>query len=65
MVLLGGRYLEMIVAEHIDDLDRRRRHRSLDRHPACGTNRKPTSVPTSMSSEVQRTNIVGGLIHEY
>ena len=43
MVLLGGRYLEMIVAEYIDDLDRRRRQRSLDQHPACCANRKPTS----------------------
>jgi hypothetical protein len=65
MLILGRRHLEAVLGEYVEHYNRHRPHRSLSQQaPSTGDT---TPVPTceADSAHLQRTDFLGGLIHEY
>lgn len=65
MLILGRRHLAAVLGEYLEHYNRHRPHRSLGQEaPSTGnTNTAPTCEADS--THLQRTDVLGGLIHEY
>ena len=65
LVILGPRHLRVVLTEYIDRYNQHRPHRSLNQHSPLGTPDRPVSAADLDTRRVERTDILGGLIHEY
>jgi putative transposase len=65
LLVLGRRHLEVVLAEYIEHYNRHRPHRSLDQHSPRAVPGQPVSSTDLDVALVQRTEFLGGLIHEY
>jgi putative transposase len=62
-VILGRHHLEAVLGEYVEHYNRHRPHRSLG-HQAP-SNATPAPTCKADSAHLQRTDVLGGLIHEY
>jgi transposase InsO family protein len=58
-------HLEVVLGEFVDHYNSHRPHRSLDQTPPLPANPAPTTRSCPGHSRLQRTDRLGGLIHEY
>jgi putative transposase len=66
LLILGRRQLEHILRVYVTHYNRERPHRALDLKPPDSTIRAPiASVATPHALQVNRRDLLGGLIHEY
>ena len=65
MLILGRRHLESVVHEYVKHYNSHRPHRSLGQLPPQPNDSTPTEAKNVDASRFQRTNRLGGLIHEY
>ena len=65
MLIVGRRHLEAVVHEFVVHYNSHRPHRSLGQLPPQPKNTAPTEPENVDPSRLQRTNRLGGLIHEY
>ncbi len=65
MLIVGGRHLGAVVHEFVDHYNGHRPHRSLGQLPLQPKGVAPTESQDVDVSRLQRTNRLGGLIHEY
>jgi Aldehyde ferredoxin oxidoreductase, domains 2 & 3 len=59
----GRRHLEKVLREYVGHHNRQRLHRGLSRRVPHGEGREP--VVFTSTAQVQRRDVLGGLIHEY
>ena len=65
ILIFGRRHLEQVLAEYIAHYNEHRPHRALDqRAPQC-LGPTPASIHDPDPTRLRRTEILGGLIHEY
>ena len=65
-LILGTRHLHRILREYVRHYNRHRPHRALDQEPPCGRDEdRPVLVSADGPVPIRRTDILGGLIHEY
>ena len=65
MLIVRRRHLEAVVHEYVDHYNSHRPHRSLRQLPPQPRGVAPTVLRNVDPSRVQRTNRLGGVIHEY
>ena len=66
LLILGRRQLEHVLRIYITHYNRERPHRALDLRPPDSTTRPPIAPATTpYSLQVDRRDLLGGLIHEY
>jgi transposase InsO family protein len=66
LLILGRHQLEHILRVYVKHYNRERPHRALDLKPPDSTIRSPiASVATPHAHQVNRRDLLGGLIHEY
>ena len=65
MLILNRRHLEAVVHEFVEHYNCHRPHRSLGQRPPTPNHTAPTRSRNVDPSRVQRSNRLGGLIHEY
>ncbi|MFZ0170733.1 MAG: integrase core domain-containing protein [Acidimicrobiales bacterium] len=64
-VLLGRRHLEVVLAEYVEHYNRHRPHRSLNQRSPSNADAPPTPIGDISPTHLRRTDVLGGLIHEY
>lgn len=65
VLVLGRRHLEVVLAEYIDHYNSHRPHRYLHQRPPCHGPEPQLPITDLTSTQVRRTDILDGLIHEY
>jgi putative transposase len=66
LLILGRRQLEYVLRVYVTHYNARRPHRALDLRPPDSTIRPPiAAAATPYSLQVDRGDLLGGLIHEY
>ncbi|MGP0109133.1 MAG: integrase core domain-containing protein [Acidimicrobiales bacterium] len=65
MLIFGRRHLGAVVHEYIEHYNGHRPHRSLDQQPPQPKDVAPAELKNVHPSRIQRTNRLGGVIHEY
>jgi putative transposase len=65
MLVLGRGHLEAVLAEYVEHYNRHRPHRSLGHQAPCNADTTPPPTCEADSAHLQRTDVLGGLIHEY
>jgi putative transposase len=65
ILILGRRHLEAVLAEYVEHYNSHRPHRSLDQRAPCALDSPPTPIGHVDLARLQRTDRLGGLIHEY
>lgn len=66
LLIVGRRQLEHILRVYVRHYNRQRPHRALDLNPPDSMNHPPlATVATPHALQVNRRNLLGGLIHEY
>ncbi len=65
MLILGRRHLESVVHEYVDHYNCHRPHRSLGQLPPAPKWTAPPEPKEVDPSRLERTDRIGGLIHEY
>jgi transposase InsO family protein len=66
LLILGRHQLEHILRVYVKHYNRERPHRALDLKPPHSTIRSPiASIATPHAHQVNRRDLLGGLIHEY
>jgi len=65
MLIFGRRHLEAVVAEYVEHYNAHRLHRSLSQRPPTGSDVTPPTIGDVDPARLQRTDRLGGLIHEY
>jgi len=63
MLIFHRRQLEAVLAEYIEHYNQHRPHRSLDQTAPLSTFPPPASCPDVV--RLQRSDRLGGLLHEY
>jgi len=65
-LIVSARHLHRILAEYVHHYNQHRPHRSLDQEPPSGRSEdRPVIDPADGPFPIRRTDILGGLIHEY
>jgi len=65
MLILGRRHLEQILAEYLTHYNEHRPHRALDQRAPQSLGVTPVPIHDPDMTGLRRTEILGGLIHEY
>jgi len=65
MLILGRRHLEAVLGEFLDNYNRHRPHRSLGHQAPSNADTTPAPTCEANNAHLQRTDVLGGLIHEY
>jgi len=65
MLILGRRHLEAVLGEYVAHYNRHRPHRSLNQQAPSTGDATPAPTFEPDSAHLQRTDVLGGLIHEY
>jgi putative transposase len=65
MLILGRRHLEAVLAEYVEHYNAHRPHRSLSQRPPADSDATPPTIGDVDAARLQRTDRLGGLIHEY
>jgi putative transposase len=65
ILVLGRRHLEAVLAEYVEHYNAHRPHRSLSQRPPTGSDATPPTIGDVDAARLQRTDRLGGLIHEY
>ncbi len=65
VVVLGRRHLEDVLEEYFQHYNRHRPHRSLDQHLPRPVPGQPVCNADLDVTRTHRTEVLGGLIHEY
>jgi len=65
MLILGRRHLEAVLAEYVEHYNAHRPHRSLSQRPPADSDATPPTIGDIDAARLQRTDRLGGLIHEY
>ena len=65
MLILGCRHLETVLAECVEHYNAHRPHRSLDQRPPSAASATRLLRGDPDLAKVQRTDRLGGLVHEY
>jgi hypothetical protein len=65
MLIFGRRHLEQILAEYISHYNEHCPHRALDQQAPQSLGVTPVPVHDPDMTGLRRTEILGGLIHEY
>src|SRR5664280_1945178 len=63
-MLIFGRHLERVLADHVAHYDEHRPHRALDQQPPLGVD-EPLLIGDPEPSQFRRRDTVFGLMHEY
>jgi len=64
MLIFGRRHLEGVLAEYVAHYNGHRPHRALGQHAPL-TGKTPPSARDPVPAQLQRSDVVFGLIHEY
>ena len=64
MLILGRRHLEAVLGEYAEHDNSRRPHRSLSQRAPFGGDTTSAPICEADSGPLQRTDVLGGLIHE-
>jgi putative transposase len=64
-VIWNQHQLRQVLTEYLQHYNGVRPHRALDLHPPDPTRAVTTIGPPSAPADVRRTDVLGGLIHEY
>jgi hypothetical protein len=65
LLILGRRHLEAVLAEYGDHYNRHRPHRSLEQRCPSRVTETKAPTPDPDPAGIRRTDVLGGLIHEY
>ena len=65
LLIFGHRHLEQVLAEYLVHYNGHRPHRALDQQAPLSFGATPTPVRDPDAIGLRRTEILGGLIHEY
>jgi transposase InsO family protein len=68
LLIFGGRQLEHVLHVYVRHFNELRPHRALELRPPDGGNRRdppPAGTLYAPAAEIQRRDLLGGLIHEY
>ncbi len=65
MLVLGHRHLEVALAEYVEHYNRQRPHRSHYQRAPSNAAEVPSAVNDTDAAHLRRTDVAGGLIHEY
>ena len=65
LLILGRRHLEVVLAEYVGHYNGHRPHRSLDQRCPSGVTGKTISITEPDPAGIERSDVLGGLIHEY
>jgi transposase InsO family protein len=65
MLIVRRRHLEAVVHEYVDHYNNHRPHRSLGQSPPQQKDLAPPELKNADPSRLERTDRIGGLIHEY
>jgi transposase InsO family protein len=65
LLIFGRRHLEEVLAEYLAPYNGHRPHRALDQQAPLTFGATPTPVRDPDAIGLRRTDILGGLIHEY
>jgi putative transposase len=65
MLVLGRRHLEVVLAEYVEHYNSHRPHRSLHQCSPSNPANAPTPIDEIDGTRLRRTDVLGGLIHEY
>jgi putative transposase len=65
MLIFGCQHLEVVVHEYSEHYNGHRPHRSLDQQPPLRKDVAPPGLQNVDPSRLKRTNLLGGVIHEY
>jgi hypothetical protein len=65
MLVLGRRHLEVVLAEYVEHYNSHRPHRSLGQRAPYKSDTTPALIGDVNAEQVQRTDVLGRLIHEY
>ena len=65
MLILGRRHLEAVLGEYVEHYNRHHPHRSLSQQAPSTDDTTPAPTCEADSAHLQRTDVLGGLIHEY
>lgn len=64
-LILGRRHLEAVLVEYVDHYNGHRPHRSLDQRCPSAVTEMMVPITDPDSPLIRRTDVLGGLIHEY
>jgi len=65
MLILGRRHLEAVLGEYVEHYNSHRPHRSLSQRAPFSGDTTSAPICEAESGHLQRTDVLGGLIHEY
>jgi hypothetical protein len=65
LLILGRRQLEHVLRVYLTHYNRQRPHRALDPKPPDSTTRPPLATAATPPAQVNRRDLLGGLIHDY
>ena len=65
MLIFNRRQLETVLSEFVDHYNGHRPHRSLGQMPPLPPQPRPTTASCPDNPRLRRTDVLGGLIHEY
>jgi hypothetical protein len=65
MLILGRRHLEAVLGEYAEHYNSHRPHRSLSQRAPISGDTTSAPICEADSGHLQRTDVLGGLIHEY
>jgi putative transposase len=65
MLIMGERHLRAVLAEYVTHYNGHRPHRGRGLRPPDHDDASPAPVTGLASARIRRSNILGGLIHEY
>ena len=65
MLTLGRRHLEAVLGEYVEHYNRHRPHRSLGQKAPLKTDTTLSPIGNVNVEHLRRTDVLGGLIHEY
>ena len=65
LLILGRRHLEAVLADYVDHYNGHRPHRSLDERSPLAMAEAVVPITDPDPEDVRRTEVLGGLIHEY
>jgi transposase InsO family protein len=65
LLILGRPHLEAVLAEYVDHYNGHRPHRALDQRSPSAVTETTAPITDPDPEDVRRTDVLGGLIHEY
>jgi transposase InsO family protein len=65
ILILGRRHLEVVLGEYVEHYNSHRPHQSLSQRAPSKADTTPTPTRGTQRRHLRRTDILGGMIHEY